>query len=175
MTWKSFHRRGEVLRDVIAAADARRDGSLPMDVAGVAETFGDEHALLGALTLKWHTRLAGRIEHELMSQPMDLDSAVISAWHETARALPGVLAILDRYRAAPLDAQMADMLEVSAAKQHILLAVMAGHAAVADELAVQVGERIEARARATYRTPVVLPAPEERSSLLDRLRAVLAA
>ena len=34
MTWKSFHRRGEILRTVIATADARRDGLLPMDVAG---------------------------------------------------------------------------------------------------------------------------------------------
>ena len=42
MTWTSFHRRGEILRAVIAAADPRRDGLLPMDVDGVAETFGDE-------------------------------------------------------------------------------------------------------------------------------------
>ena len=48
----------EILRDVIATADRRRDGRLPLDVAGVAETFGDELTLLGALQLRWHTRLA---------------------------------------------------------------------------------------------------------------------
>ena len=44
------------------AADARRDGLLPMDVTGVRETFGDELTLLGALQLRWHTRLSGHLE-----------------------------------------------------------------------------------------------------------------
>ena len=77
MTWTSFHRRGEVLRDVIAAADQRRDGTLPLDVDGVSATFDDELELLGALQLKWHTRLAGRIEREQMNQPLDLRAAVV--------------------------------------------------------------------------------------------------
>ena len=38
MTWTSFHRRGDVLRDVIAAADQRLDGTLPRDVDGVSAT-----------------------------------------------------------------------------------------------------------------------------------------
>ena len=50
MTWKSFHNRGEILRSVIATAGVRRDGYLPMDVSGVAETFGDELTLLAALS-----------------------------------------------------------------------------------------------------------------------------
>src|SRR4051794_39292552 len=49
MTWTSFHRRGDVLREVIAAADQRRDGLLPSDVDGVSETFTDELDLLAAL------------------------------------------------------------------------------------------------------------------------------
>ena len=61
MTWSTFHRRGEVLRGVIDAADTRRDGLLPTDVPGVPETFDDELALLGALQLRWHTRLSGRL------------------------------------------------------------------------------------------------------------------
>lgn len=175
MTWTSFHNRGETLRHVIDTADRRRDGRLPLDLDGVAEKFDDELDLLSALQLRWHTRLAGRIEQALAEQPLDLESAVVAAWHAVADAMPGVRAILDRYRAEPLDAAMAHAMTKAVNKEHILLAVMAGHAAVADELAVRVGERIEARARATYRMPAVLPAPEERSSLLDRLRAVLAA
>ena len=104
MTWTSFHSRGEILRDVIAVADQRRDGLLPTDVDGVAETFGDDLALLGALQLRWHTRLAGRIERELMRQPMDLEDAVVAAWHAAADELPGVLAIVDHHRAEPADA-----------------------------------------------------------------------
>src|SRR5215208_3136125 len=104
MTWKSFHRRGEILHTVIATANDRQDGILPMDVAGVAETFGDELALLGALQLRWHTRLAGRIERELMNQPMDLERAVVTAWRGTRDELPGVRLIIDRYRSEPTDA-----------------------------------------------------------------------
>ena len=61
MTWKSHHRRGDVLREVIRTADERLDGRLPLDVDGVADTFGDELTLLGALQLRWHTLLAGHV------------------------------------------------------------------------------------------------------------------
>lgn len=60
-------------------ADRRRDGVLPMQMPGVAETFGDELELVAALQLRWHTRLAGTIERELMEEPMDLEAAVVSA------------------------------------------------------------------------------------------------
>ena len=83
MSWKTFQNRGEVLRTVIATADARRDGSLPLDVDGVAETFGDAMTLLGALQLRWHTRLAGRIEqvHALVA------ARVVMPRHEGVEAI----------------------------------------------------------------------------------------
>jgi hypothetical protein len=184
MTWKSFHHRGDVLRDVIAAADARRDGLVPMDVPGVAETFGDELTLIGALQLRWHTRLAGRIERELMEQPLDLDAAVIAAWHATADELPGTRAIVDHYRAEPMDATMAQALAKAAAKERTLLAVMAGRMSTnvngPEAQAVRVGEMIEARARASYRRPDVAgqegPAHlGSRTGLIARILAALAA
>jgi hypothetical protein len=174
MTWKSFHRRGEILRTVIAAADRRRDGLLPMDVEGVAETFGDELSLLGALQLRWHTRLAGRIERELMAQPMDLESGVVAAWQATATELPGIRAIVDHYREAPLDEAMADAMAKSADKEHILLAVMAGRVSGQDATAARVGEAIEAEARATFR-PVRTASGHAGPSLLGKIRAALAA
>ncbi|GAB2451957.1 hypothetical protein GCM10027062_35950 [Nocardioides hungaricus] len=184
MTWKSFHSRGEILRDVIAAADERRDGLLPLDVAGATEAFEDELALLGALQLRWHTRLSGRIERELMRQPMDLEGAVVAAWHATADELPGVRAIIDRERAEPRDAAVADAMARSAAKERILLAMMAGRASASDDTAVRVGAAIEAGARATYR-PVRQPVGQsgarrarrsaEQPRLLARLKAALAA
>src|SRR5690349_9483754 len=100
MTWTSFHRRGEILRDVIASANRRRDGLLPTDLPGVADAFADEQELLGALLLRWHTRLAGRIERELAAQPMELEEAVVAAWHATADELPGVRLVLDHERVA---------------------------------------------------------------------------
>jgi hypothetical protein len=188
MTWKSFHSRGEILRDVIAAADERRDGLLPLDVPGATEAFEDELALLGALQLRWHTRLSGRIERELMRQPMDLEGAVVAAWHATADELPGVRAIIDRERAEPRDAAVADAMARSAAKERILLAMLAGRASASDDTAVRVGAAIEAGARATYRPvrrPVGQPVGQsgprrarrsaEQPRLLARLKAALAA
>jgi hypothetical protein len=174
MTWTSFHNRGEILRTVIATADARRDGSLPMDVEGVREAFGDELALLGALSLRWHTRLAGRIERELMHPSMGLEAAVVSAWQRTAEELPGVRAILDHYRSEPLDAAMAEAMSKAAAKEHILLAVMAGRSSAQDAAAARVGAAIEGQARASLRPVHRTPAPRT-GGFLDRIRAALAA
>jgi hypothetical protein len=180
MSWTSFHRRGDVLRAVVAAADARRDGTLPMDVEGVAETFGDELALLGALSLRWHTRLAGRIERELMAQPSDQVAAVLTAWRATAAELPGVRAILDHHRAAPLDDAMAGALATATRKEHVLLAVMAGRTGAQDPAAPQTGEVLENRARAglsrvTPREPGPRGHAAAAPSLLERIKAALAA
>ena len=175
MTWTAFHNRGEILRTVIATADDRQDGILPMDVAGVAETFGDELALLGALQLRWHTRLAGRIERELMNQPMDLEQAVVTAWRGTRDEMPGVRQIVDHYRAEPTDAAMAEAMARATAKEQIMLAAMSGRASVQDASAVRVGEAIEQRARSgrdpgTHRADT---APHD--GFLEKLKAVLAA
>ena len=149
MNWTSFHSRGAVLRTVIATADARRDGILPMEVTGVAETFGDELTLLGALQLRWHTRLAGRIEREQMTQPVELDRAVVAAWRATAEELPGVLAILDHYRDRPTGPEMAAAMSTAVAKERAMLAMMAGRASAADAAAVRVGAGLERDARST--------------------------
>lgn len=179
MTWTSFHRRGDVLRDVIAAADQRRDGVLPRDVDGVSATFADDLDLLAALQLKWHTRLAGRIEREQMTQPMDLRASVVHAWHQTADELPGVRAVLDEQRLRPADAATAEVMRKSADKEHVLLAVTAGAAGTDDALAGAVGARIEAEAKATSPSHDVLDElaidHSERPTLLGRLKAALAA
>jgi len=120
MTWKTYHDRGAVLRDVIAAVDARRDGLLPMDVTGVTEAFGDELTLLGALQLRWHTRLAGRVERELERQP-DPDAAAAEARRATGRDLPGVRAVIDHYTEHPLDEPMARATAIAARKERALL------------------------------------------------------
>ena len=170
MTWKSFHQRGEILRTVIATADARRDGLLPMDLDGVAETFGDELALLGALQLRWHTRLGGRIERELMLQPADPEQAVVTAWRRTAEELPGVRAIVDRYRSAPLDPAMAEAMTKATAQERVLLAVMAGRADGPDA-----GAAIEEQARAAFRPFRQFRVQPAAPGLFGRIRAALAA
>jgi hypothetical protein len=181
MTWDAFHRRGDVLRNVLDHAKTHRDGRLPTEIPGVAETFGDELTLLGALQLRWHTRLAGAIEHELMSQPMDLETAVTSAWRGTATELAGLRAILDAYTERPISEEMAQMLDKAHRKDWTLMAAMAGKAGPADERAPQVGRAIEQKARETYRPGPATDATtgrhavQGRPSLLARAKAHLAA
>ena len=177
MTWKAFHNRGEALRAVIAESALRRDGILPMDVPGVAEHFHDELDLLGALQIKWHTRLAGHIETELSVQPMDLGAAVVAGWARTAEELPGVRMILDHYRSHPVDDAMAQAVVRMTAKEHHYLAAMAGRASVAREERHAIGAEIEKVARTTRpgapATDVVEAEP--RLPFLERLLAAIAA
>ncbi len=179
MTWDAFHHRGEVLRSVVDEANARRDGVLPLDLPGVAETFGDETALVAALQLRWHTRLAGRIERTLMDRPDDLETAVVIAWRGAAAEMPGVREILDAHRAAPSTEEMGTALAKAHAKEAVLLAAMAGRAGASDAAAVRAGERIEEKARAAYdptATPRHLRREEDRpSGLLGRIKAHLPA
>lgn len=175
MTWKSFHNRGATLRDVISVADQRCDGRLPMDVDGVRDNFRDELSLLATLQLRWHTRLAGRIERELMQQPMDLESAVVAAWRATAEEMPGIRAILDHYRTHPLDEAMARAMAKATTKERILLAVMAGRVSKMDESAAPIGAQIEERARASLLQQTIRVAADRRPTLFNRLRAALVA
>jgi hypothetical protein len=175
VTWKSFHHREEILRTVIATADTRRDGILPLDVAGIAETFGDELTLLGALQLRWHTRLSGNIESQLGGHAPDPQEAVVTAWRRTAEELPGVRAILDHYRSAPLDPTMAEAMATATAKERVLLAVMAGQAGSHDPTAEQAGAVLEQQARAAFRPFRQFRSAPARPRVLDRIRAALVA
>ncbi|KQY63532.1 MULTISPECIES: hypothetical protein [unclassified Nocardioides] len=176
MTWEAFHHRGDVLHRVFDEVRVRRDGVLPMDLPGVAETFRDELDLLGALQLRWSSRLSGKIERELSNQPMDLEAAVIAAWRATADELPGIREIQDHYRSEPVDTAMSQAMAKAAAKERQLLAVMAGRVSAleVDEHGARVGAAIEAAARDGYQLPEPDPTPGN-VRFLDRIRAALAA
>ncbi len=183
-TWDAFHHRGDVLRTVVDHANERRDGTLPMHLPGVAETFGDELSLLAALQLKWHTRLAGRVDTALLDYPADLESAVLEAWRDTAAELAGVRAILDRDAGQAAGEALRSVLETGRRKDWSLLASMAGAAGVDDATAARVGRELEERARAGMppASKQVRPTDVERTAvshrqdgLLRRIRAVLAA
>lgn len=163
--WTAFHHRGEVLRAVTDEADLRGDGVLPMHLAGVADTFADELDLIGALQLRWHTRLAGTIERRLAEQPLDLEEAVRSSWVATAVDLPGIRAIIDRHTESPTTPQMERALNRAAAKERLLLAAMAGRASGADQRAEAAGRDIEDAARASYQPAVPLPAAHRKTDL----------
>lgn len=175
MTWTSHHNRGEVLRTVMEIADRRLDGRLPMDADGVAQNFEDDLSLLAALQLRWHTRLAGQIERNLMSQPMDLEASVILAWRQTAAAMPGVRVILDHYADHPTTPEMAQALTAGATKEHQLLAMMAGRASQIDETCARVGAGIASKARTATIPSHAVGDDERQLSFVERLKAAMVA
>ncbi|MFL6155742.1 MAG: hypothetical protein ACJ72D_06625 [Marmoricola sp.] len=179
MTWNAFHHRGEILQTVIDVADARLDGKLPMDLRGVSEAFHDELDLIAALSLKWHARLSGNIERELMSQPLDLEAAITNAWRTTSTEAPGIRMIIDRYTESPSDPEMASALARAQEKEWLKLASAAGLANDESAAAARAGERVSTKARLGVPAPVAAAATNvdvaDSPSLVDRIRAVLAA
>lgn len=184
MTWNTFHHRGAILQTVVDTADTRRDGMLPMQLPGVTETFRDELDLLAALQLKWHARLSGNIERALMSQPMDLEEAIASAWRLTSEQLPGVRRILDRYTEMPSDPEMAAALGRANEKEWCRLAAAAGLANDESAAAARAGRQVERRARteAVERSAEAMLATATTDvddvvtpSLVERIKAALAA
>ncbi|RYC13259.1 hypothetical protein [Nocardioides zhouii] len=175
MTWKSHHRRADVLREVVRTVDERLDGLLPLDVDGVTATFGDELDLIGALSLRWHTRLAGHVERRLADQPLDLEGAVALAWLDAAEDLPGIRVVLDHHADQPTSPEMASALTVATGKEHEMLALMAGRASAPGPAAQRVGRSIELGARASYVPGRRRARPGDAPSLVRRLRAALAA
>jgi hypothetical protein len=191
MTWSTFHHRGAILQTVVETADTRRDGLLPLDLPGVSESFRDELDLLAALQLKWHARLSGNIERALMTQPLDLEDAIASAWNQTSEQLPGVRKILDRYAETPSDPELGVALNRANEKEWIRLAAAAGLASDESPAAARAGRQVELRARSAAATSAQRRADQSAAdllseattdvddagtpSLVDRIKAVLAA
>ena len=96
MTWTTYHRREDAMRDVIAAVDARADGRLPMDLPGVAETFGDDRPCSAlsscAGTPAWPAGSSASSTGAARSRGRDRRRAPADR-----RELPGVRAVLDRH------------------------------------------------------------------------------
>ncbi len=187
MTWKTLHRRSEVLRAVTRVADERRDGALPTDVPGVPEAFRDDLDLLGALSLQWFTRLSGRIELALLDESLEPDDAVVLAWARNVEAMPGVRAVLDRAEEQPADAETARVMRKAADKQHAMLALLSGRVDPDGPSSVRVGEALVRRANRAGLPPFqeivdlaprgerARPGAHSRHRLLHRLRTALAA
>jgi hypothetical protein len=185
MSWKTFHHRGEILRAVVDTANERRDGVLPTGVPGVAENFADDLDLIGALMLKWHARLSGNIERALLREPMDLQSAVASAWQTTAEQMPGVRLVIDHSMQHPEGPVMEQAMSRAREREWSGLAIAAGLANSHGAGAVEAGRSVEESARlglaqavdtdTPTQTPTVTSSEAEPVSFVDRIKAVLAA
>ena len=174
--------REDVLRRVISDLDDRRDGILPMHLAGVSEHF-DATSLIGALQLRWHATLSGQIERELDDNPIDQGDAVVLAWARARETHPGLRAALDHAAAHPAGAQMAANLRTAIVKEHAMLAATAGLAGLANPQGAVIGAELERRARAvrvTAPAPAPIPAQARPGSftsmhgLVERVRHLVA-
>jgi hypothetical protein len=186
MSWNNFHNRGEILRAVVDTANDRRDGVLPVGVPGVVENFTDELDLVGALLLKWHARLSGNIEHALVREPLDLESAVAGAWGTTAEQMPGVRLVIDQCADHPTTPEMEHAMKRAREHEWMRLATVAGLASSQDSAAVAAGRQVEGLARelleiqteapvAEQAAPVEAPEQTAGPTFVDRIRAVVAA
>lgn len=176
MNWEAFHHRGDVLHSVIAEIGVHQDGTLPMDLPGVNQTFRDDLDLIGALQLKWSARLQGWLEREFADQPLDVEDAVLRAWRNTDTELAGLRAVLDHYTAHPTSKAMADALHRAQVKERTCLAANAGRLSFMDndEDGNRIGAQIEAKARDySHVLPEAPVAPTP--SLRSRLKAAFAA
>ena len=177
MNWDAFHRRGDVLNAVIAELDNRRDGVTPMYVTGAEQTFSDELDLLSALSLKWHTRLSGRLERVMSEEPLDYETAVIGAWRDNVAELPGIRLALDA-ALADGDAETRKVLGKSQQKERELLALWSGRVSVyqLDEHGARQGAKVEAKAREGFDIAGVSPVDEPvvAPTFLERLKSAVA-
>ncbi len=190
MTWNSFNRRGETLRIVEETANRRVDAQLPTDVPGVSEHFHDDLDLVAALTLRWHTRLAGHVDRAFVSQPWDLPGAVENAWAETAMEMPGVRMIIDQYTQHPTSEDMGQALLKADLREWQRLATWAGLASDQSEAAAAVGRQLQQEARVLLakkreaEAAAIMSSDSDQDSsseypshvsLVERIKAVLAA
>jgi hypothetical protein len=159
-----------------------------MQEPGVAQNFTDEIDLVGAMLLKWHARLSGNIERALSREPMNLEAAVAAAWRTTAEQLPGVRLVVDRCTQWPETDEMGAAMGRARQREWIRLAIAAGLASDQGPGAVEAGRRVEELARQGLTDELVVqasepaatpedsaPAGSSAESLVDRIKAVLAA
>ncbi|RJS45151.1 hypothetical protein D4739_02135 [Nocardioides cavernaquae] len=160
---------------MIAELDNRRDGVAPMYLPGVEQTFRDELDLLSALSLKWHTRLSGRLERVMSEEPLNYEAAVIGAWRDNVAELPGIRLALDAALAGT-DAEILAVIGKSQAKEHELLALWSGRVSAyqLEEYGDREGAKVELLAREGFEFPAAVEAPAEPLSFLERLKAAVA-
>jgi len=120
-------------------------------------------------------------------EPLDLETAVATAWRTTAEQMPGVRLVIDRCLERPESPAMEEAMDRAREQEWVRLATIAGPANSQDPVAVAAGRRVEERAREGLATsavetvstpqPVTGPVtgPVTETSFVDRIKAVIAA
>jgi hypothetical protein len=143
MTWDAYHRRKEVLREMLEVADRHPETITLTDlldtVDGGREAFSNETELLFDIQMTWFQRLSGQLDR-LVSESVDTpDIMAITAWVNAASEMPGARALLDANSDTPA-------LRKAYAKEHALLAASAGVPANHPDLTAH-GQRLQDSAR----------------------------
>lgn len=122
MTWNAYNRRKEVLREILAVADTRRELSITelLDtVDGGREAYPTETELLFDIQMTWFQRLSGQLDRLLIEGVDTPEIVAVNAWVNAASEMPGARTLLD----AEIDNPA---LSKAFAKEHTLLAASAG-------------------------------------------------
>ena len=170
MTWDAYHRRKNVLREMLAIADRRPGTTLTElldSVVGAREAFPTDVDALFDVQMTWFQRLSGQMDRLLSGEHESPDLVPVTAWVTTAAELPGARALLDAHRDEPA-------LRTAFAKELAYLAMSAG-SVVGNELTTH-GRRIQETARDRLAAAPAVPADDSaRPGLITRLRNVIAA
>ena len=99
MTWNAYNRRKEVLREMLAIADQRRNDITLTDLLdtfdGGREAFANETELLFDIQMNWFQRLSGQLDRLLVESVDTPEIMAITAWVNAAGEMPGARALLD--------------------------------------------------------------------------------
>ncbi|MCL3818058.1 hypothetical protein [Aeromicrobium wangtongii] len=170
MTWDAYHRRKDVLRQMLAIADHQREitlGELLDSVEGGRDAFPTEIDALFDLQMMWFQRLSGHMEQILSQGTESPDLVPVTAWVGTAAELPGARALLDAHRDEPA-------LRKAFAKELSYLATAAGVPVRGADLRLR-GQRIVDAARSAVPEQTPAAADPSRPGLIARLRSAIAA
>lgn len=170
MTWDAYHRRKNVLREMLAIADRQRDitlADLRATVDNAREAFPTETDLLFELQMTWFQRLSGHLDRLVAAGGSSPAIVPVTAWVSAAADLPGARALLDAHRDEPA-------LRTAIAKEQSYLASASGVAAYGSQLRV-LGQRIQDTARQNLAELPAVEIGHGRQGLLARLRSVIAA
>ncbi|GAA3527934.1 hypothetical protein GCM10022234_26430 [Aeromicrobium panaciterrae] len=167
MTWNAYNRRKEVLREILAIADKRRELSITelLDtVDGGREAYANETELLFDIQMNWFQRLSGQLDRQLSEGVDTPEIMAVSAWVNAASDMPGARALLDAQIDNPA-------LGKAFVKEHTLLAASAGVPWNHPDLSGH-GKRLQdsARESVVYAEPVEAESAPS-GSLLSKLRS----
>lgn len=171
MTWDAYHRRKNVLREMLAVADRRPGVTLAelLDtVPDAREAFPTETDALLDLQMAWFQRLSGQLDRLLADESEEPELVPVTAWVSTAAQMPGARALLDAHRDAP-------GLRKAVAKELAYLAMSAGVSVASPDLTSH-GRRIQESARDELAASPPVPVSDApRQGIIARLRSAIAA